>query len=112
MWAATIGYLSTRGQVQAPVLTAWLEPDKLAHAVAYFLLSALLLPLFRAASFSGALAFAGAFVVSSAYGAVLEWVQYWYFPDRFFEVPDIIANISGSLLGCLLASWFFSRKQQ
>jgi len=46
-------------------------------------------------------AMATAILLSSVYGIGIEFVQYAFFPNRFFEVLDIIANIIGSISGVL-----------
>ena len=40
--------------------------------------------------------------ISIFYGILIECVQYTFFPNRYFEVLDIIANIIGVLLGALI----------
>ena len=40
-------------------------------------------------------------IISSLYGFAMEIMQYTIFPNRYFEVLDIIANISGSFIGIL-----------
>ena len=37
-----------------------------------------------------------------AYGTSLEWVQYTFFPDRYFEWQDALANTVGVVTGQLL----------
>ncbi|GJM33681.1 MAG: hypothetical protein DHS20C18_26820 [Saprospiraceae bacterium] len=48
-----------------------------------------------------------AFVICSAYGILMEIVQYSFFPGRYFELNDIIANIIGALLSVLLLKLFY-----
>lgn len=36
------------------------------------------------------------------YGILMEVLQYYLSPSRFFDILDIIANISGSIVGLLL----------
>ena len=47
--------------------------------------------------------------ISIIYGIGMEVVQYTFFPGRFFEIPDIIANIIGSILGLYLFKRFFNK---
>lgn len=47
----------------------------------------------------------------STYGILLEFVQWAFFPHRFFEVWDMIANITGSIISYLLYLWWFSNKK-
>jgi VanZ family protein len=40
-----------------------------------------------------------AFLVAIGFGALMETVQFGFFPDRYFEILDLIANIIGSICG-------------
>ena len=46
--------------------------------------------------------------ISIIYGIGMEVIQYSFFPGRFFEIPDIIANIIGSFLGVYLFKRYYS----
>lgn len=46
--------------------------------------------------------------ISIIYGIGMEVIQYTFFPGRFFEIPDIIANIIGSFLGLYLFKRYYS----
>lgn len=101
LWAAVIFTLSTGTSVEVPRLSTLLEPDKAAHAAAYFVLAGLFMwgaHRGRGVSFTAA---AVVFLLTSLYGIGMECIQYAFFPNRFFEVPDIIANIIGSFSGVL-----------
>jgi VanZ family protein len=105
-WLAIVTWLSVTPGVQMPKFEL-LAADKLAHAGAYALLSLLLvlglvlyckrLPsrkeLFLIACFS------------AAYGAVMEFVQGTFFPYRFFEWDDMLANTVGAFIATILASF-------
>ncbi|MCG8329836.1 MAG: VanZ family protein [Chitinophagales bacterium] len=98
MWAAVIFTLSTGNSIQAPRLTNLFEPDKLAHAAAYFVLTA-----FISWGFIKTIDKRWAFMwwaalISSLYGLAMEIIQYSFFVNRHFEVYDIIANIIGALI--------------
>lgn len=41
------------------------------------------------------------FIMVCSYGILLELVQQFFLKDRFFEIFDIIANITGALMGIL-----------
>ena len=101
LWAALIFWLSTGEPVEVPRFSSIIEPDKLEHAAAYLVLSALLLWGFYRTSGASPVAMAIAMMASILYGISMEIVQYAFFPNRFFEVFDIIANIIGSILGVL-----------
>lgn len=93
--------LSTGQAVTVPRFSNLLEPDKLAHAAAYFVLAGFLLWGFHRTVGVSPVVLAAAIVISSLYGASMEVIQYTFFPNRYFEVNDIIANIIGSILGVL-----------
>lgn len=99
MWAALIFALSTGQSVKVPRLTNILEPDKLAHIAAYGVMAALLLWGFHRTAGISSATMAAAILISALYGISMEFIQYAFFPNRFFEVLDIIANIIGSMLG-------------
>lgn len=100
-WLVAIVFLSTKGGVSMPSFDLF-QTDKLAHAGAYALLAGLML--WGAARHRGAgstrwkhgLAVA---LFAAAFGALMEWVQFRFFPDRFFEYDDMLANAVGALAG-------------
>lgn len=105
-WALVIFLLSTGKNIPTPRFTNLLEPDKLAHAAAYFVLAALLS--FGFGKRLGAWQMRWVWVaalISSIYGIGMEIVQFTFFPNRYFEVYDIIANIIGALV-CVLVCKF------
>jgi VanZ family protein len=96
MWAAAVFALSTFKAVSPPRVPAWLEPDKVAHAAAYFVLASLIiggLRLSQTLRLSRAMAAIG---VSILFGVAMEIIQFAFFPGRMFEIRDIVANIIGS----------------
>jgi len=80
-----------------------LQPDKLAHAAVYCLLTASLLWGFWRKERLQTQTIWLSFGISCAYGILIEWAQYSFFSHRYFEFYDIIANIIGSLLGLIVA---------
>ena len=101
--ACLIFYLSTRASVSIPF--SWsdiLAGDKIGHAIAYGSLTlAVLWGLRKDRGLSTSRGFNWVVVVCSAYGILLEVIQYSFFPNRYFEVLDILANIIGSLIGLI-----------
>lgn len=79
-----------------------MTPDKFGHAFVYGVLA---IGLYQ--SFSGAWknAFYAGFW-SSAYGIAMELIQYGFFPGRYFELWDIVANISGVFIALLVLKYF------
>ena len=51
------------------------------------------------------------FLSSVAFGAVLEGTQHWLLTDRLFEVPDLIANIIGSIAGTFIVHLLRDKKK-
>lgn len=49
-----------------------------------------------------------ALIISTTYGIGMEVVQYTFFPGRYFEFWDIVANISGAFAGVILFRKFIT----
>jgi VanZ family protein len=112
LWAAIIFALSTFGSVNPPDLVPnLLEPDKLAHAVAYFLLASLVTWGFLGNGFTFRQAVLYSFFGSVGYGILMELIQYHFFPNRFFEKWDIVANTIGCLLSVGVAYFLFGNRK-
>ncbi|MFT4666632.1 MAG: VanZ family protein [Polaribacter sp.] len=102
-WSVIILLLSTRATINLP--QSWgdlYSPDKFGHAFVYAVLCWLLLKAFQKEKVRNAALLA--VIISGSYGILMEVVQYSFFPNRFFEKYDIIANISGSLIGLWLGT--------
>lgn len=93
-WLLCITWLSTKGGISLPGFKL-IGTDKLAHAAAYgtlvWLLSLAFPPENQRQAFS-------IWLFASLYGALMEWVQFTWFPNRMFEYDDMIANATGALL--------------
>ncbi len=90
----------------------YLAPDKLAHAVVYGILSYLAIRAYSADNQVLWKHLAIVAILASGYGILMEIIQGTFFPHRFFEVPDIIANIIGSLVGIWIFNFLQHRKQR
>lgn len=106
-WALTILVLSLVSGLHLPkIAEKIISTDKLAHAAAYLVFCTLMMYGLR----RNKVAFSNAALVSvamgSTYGVLMEVLQYSFFPYRYFEVWDIVANIIGSLIS-VLVSYFF-----
>jgi len=88
----------------------YLAPDKLAHAIVYGIFSYLAIRAYSADNQVLSKHLILAVLVTSGYGVLMELIQGNFFPQRFFEVPDIIANIIGSLIGVLIYNYLHNRK--
>lgn len=107
IWAVAILALSISSGIQLP--DTGISTDKLGHLAAYGLLNWLTL---RALQKTGKLTaktiWLSLFMVS-AYGILLEIVQWAFFPHRFFEVWDMIANIAGVVLSYFAYNFFTTK---
>lgn len=77
--------------------------DKLGHALAYGVLSATYFYAIRQSK--KALTIKEMIFVclgTILYGILLEFIQYTFFPGRYFEVLDILANIMGIVISFLI----------
>lgn len=106
-----ITVLSLTSGVQLPGFQM-LSADKLAHAIAYGLLSFLIahgLHLTRNRNLRTT-EWVGAGFFASGYGALMEWAQHRFTTGRFFEYDDMIANCVGAALGLTLFHLSFKTK--
>lgn len=110
IWGLIILYLSGGADIQLPP-SVWdiIAVDKVGHLVFYGILAYLIAlgcyknqqeKISRKTLIISCL-------ISSIYGICLEFMQYSFFPNRYFEVLDIIANISGSLIGILFFKYIY-----
>jgi VanZ family protein len=85
--------------------------DKLAHFIVYGVLAGLLV-LNYSKTGNGTVGIKDlvfVILICTIYGAILEAMQYFFLSDRFFEIPDIIANIIGSIAGTVFVYLFLKR---
>ncbi len=77
--------------------------DKAAHAIAYGMqVSLLFIGIYKS---TGQLNFKQMILSSvgvACYGFSMEIIQYYFFPHRYFEVLDILANIMGIVIAHLI----------
>ncbi|HMQ49210.1 MAG TPA: VanZ family protein [Saprospiraceae bacterium] len=98
-----------RGIQLPPLNNNWVGPDKLAHAGAYFVLSALFIyGFFVLKKLSWKISIL-VVIGGALYGFLLEMAQFAFFPHRFFEFFDIIANIIGSIGSLALSQYLLSK---
>lgn len=98
-WGLFVLILSTMPSVSLPE-TFWdlLGPDKIAHLIVYGIFTLLIVKGFHAQNNLNKKNIAIAVIVPSLFGILMEIIQYSFFPDRYFEIYDIIANIIGSFV--------------
>ncbi len=94
-------YLSTGNapQIPSPPL---IGIDKLGHAFFYGILTILIIIRLKEASIFKDHQLKIAFIGAVAYGFLMEWMQWAFFPHRYFEFSDIFANIVGGLVGIVI----------
>jgi VanZ family protein len=107
IWAAVIFGMSIGPSIQLPETA--ISPDKIGHLIAYGILTLLIIKALekkeKLSSKTGNLTV----LTVSIYGIALEIVQWAFFPNRYFEVWDMVANFLGSLLCYLAFKIFFTK---
>lgn len=100
---AAITYFSTSPRAPLPEIKFW-SADKFGHLFMYGLLAGCLLWGIQKAKNRSASRGEQAciFGIASGYGALMEWVQSAFFPGRFFEYADMLANAAGAMLAVVV----------
>ena len=107
VWAIAILGLSISPSIQLPETIV--SPDKLGHLFAYGTLAWLVFrALSKKGSYSAKTAILAVTVVTS-YGIALEFVQGTFFPNRYFEVWDMVANFAGAILSYFAFTFYFTK---
>ena len=98
-WLVLLTILSVMPGVPMPKFNLF-SMDKLGHAGAYAILTWLIFRGFQAAKGRKANWKEGIviFCLSTGYGALMEFVQGTFFPYRFFELDDMLANGFGAFI--------------
>ncbi|MEZ4951590.1 MAG: VanZ family protein [Saprospiraceae bacterium] len=106
LWAIFILIVSwnVAGINLPPSLMDLVSTDKAAHFTVYAVFSGALLWGFDRNGWFPAFWKLGFLVILTCafYGVVMEILQYYFFPGRYFEILDIVANISGAFAGFLI----------
>ncbi|WP_406626683.1 VanZ family protein [Portibacter marinus] len=76
--------------------------DKIVHILIYAIYTILLGRYLKEVKLIKWNDYAVAVVFSILFGSLMEVMQYYLSPSRFFDILDIIANIIGSLLGLII----------
>jgi VanZ family protein len=103
VWGSTIGGV----KLPEASFKIW-EPDKIAHCAVYFIFGGLFLWAWHK---SGRLDKRHKIITIAAcisFGILMEIMQFSFFPGRYFEVNDIIANIIGSIGSLFLIRLFIT----
>lgn len=96
VWSIIIFVLSTLPGEQLPEVKWLLAPDKFGHAGVYGVLAVGIFYSLRSYHQAGSNDYYWSLLLAAGYGVTMEWVQYGFFPDRYFEFWDIVANIIGA----------------
>ncbi len=104
IWAAVIFVLSATPGKNLPQIDLGdlLEADKIAHVGVYLILTLLLFRGFYRQKRLTTRNIIWAVLISAGFGIFLELGQYYFFPGRYFEFLDIVANIIGSLSSLII----------
>ncbi|MGH1436835.1 MAG: VanZ family protein [Lewinella sp.] len=101
VWAVVIFYLSTMPGPQLPRIDWLMTPDKFGHAAVYGILAMGIFFSIKSCYTNSKTVYRWSFLLASGYGAAMELIQFSFFPDRYFELWDIVANI----IGAFVALW-------
>jgi VanZ family protein len=110
VWAAVILILSATPGKNLPQIDFGdlLEADKIAHVGVYLILTLLIFRgLYRRKRLNNR-NIGWAILISAGYGILLETGQYFFFPGRYFEFFDIVANIIGSISSLIILKFINS----
>ncbi|MFK7932902.1 MAG: VanZ family protein [Saprospiraceae bacterium] len=107
LWAVFIFGLSAMPSVNLPEV--WFDLfsiDKLAHAFVYGVLTLLIIRGYFLNSNLTKKTKVLAVITAGIFGISMEIMQYAFFPNRYFEFLDIIANICGSIVSLFFTRYF------
>lgn len=99
IWMIVVLFLSVTSPPSLPT-NDWLGFDKIAHFGCYLLMTWFILGGWQNTFFSNNKKYIFVIVFVSLYGLGIEFIQ-GFLPNRYFEIPDIIANIMGSFVGAV-----------
>lgn len=85
--------------------------DKWQHTFAYCVLSLSFLIAFKKTKLLNRKSLRFILIAASVYGVLLEYVQYTFFSNRYFEWMDAIANVVGVVTGWILFKLFTGGKK-
>ena len=101
LWSLLLLFLSGfAGAIQLPE-SLWdiISTDKAAHFAVYGIYAFLCLKAFESSGMDTQIVRICVVIWCSFYGFLMETFQYYFFPGRYFEFLDNVANISGVLIG-------------
>lgn len=103
-WTIVIAVLSLIPSSEIPSisLNSKVPVDKIAHIFLYAIYTLLIGKYLIDSSYNKGLRIMIVLTITISYGILMEVLQYYLSPSRFFDMLDIIANIIGSIVGLLL----------
>ena len=109
LWSLVILGLSAKAGINLPEsIFDFIGLDKLGHFTVYGILSASILwGMGKNGEEWSKKNVVMAILLSSIFGIVMELMQYYFFPGRYFEYLDIIANIIGAICGFALFKYVY-----
>lgn len=108
IWAIIILYLSATAVPKLKIDFLLFSPDKINHFAAYGLLSVLMSwGIWKTHKIFKRKVLLIILVISSIYGVLMEIMQYLFFPNRYFDYGDMIANILGSIIGIFIIRIYY-----
>jgi VanZ family protein len=106
IWAIIILYLSAKTLPQLNL--DFKLSDKVNHFAAYGLLSVLMgWGIWKTEKVLKLKVLLIILIISSTYGVLMEIMQYLFFPNRYFDYGDMIANILGSIIGIFIIRIYY-----
>ena len=101
LWTIIIAFLSLmpNPEIQEISWTDGFQIDKLAHIFLYAMYTILLGRFLDGKAYKNIPSVLLLFVIPISYGILMEVLQNYLSPTRFFDMLDIIANIIGSIVG-------------
>lgn len=94
-------------------LDLWFAQDKINHLAAYGLLSVLMnWKNIKNQEKLSRKSFLIVLTISATYGILMEIMQYLFFPNRYFEYGDMVANLLGSFFGLLTVQIYCLNKKK
>jgi VanZ family protein len=104
LWSTVIAILSLMPSSNVPGISwgSGIPLDKIAHIVLYAIYTFLLGRYLTNQPNKNVSIRLWSLAIPIFYGILMEVLQYYLSPSRFFDMLDIIANISGSIVGLLL----------
>ena len=112
-WAIFVAYACLSSADTIPKASWFNIPnkDKIVHFIFYFVLTLLLIAVYKTKTLSIQKAWLYAFLTAVSYGVIIEMCQGLFTVNRSADVMDALANASGSATA-IFAVWFLQLKRK